>query len=97
MSLNMASTDDKASEDSKSPLEIDFQPDVSSKKRKGFHRPIPAEVFTKSKVEGERPSKIYLLVNPYSGKKKGSRVAEEAKKIFESKIASVRWVRSLDA
>ena len=79
----MASTDDKASKDSKSLLEIDFQPDVSSKKRKGVHRPIPAEVFTKANVEGEKPSKIFLLVNPYSGKKKGSKVAEEAKEIFE--------------
>ncbi len=79
----MASTDTKASEDSKLPLEIEFEPDVSSKKRKGLHRPVPAKVFTKNKIEGEKPAKIYLLVNPYSGKKKGIKVAEEVKILFE--------------
>ena len=90
----MASTDSKASEDSKLPLEIDFQPDVSSKKSKGFHRPMPAEVFTKSKIEGEKPSKIYLLVNPYSGKKKGIKIAEEAKELFENSGINVEMYTS---
>jgi len=79
----MASTDGVTSKDSKSPLEVNFQPDEKSKKRKGIHRPIPAKVFTKQAIEGSKPSKIFLLVNPFSGKKKGLKVAEEAKQLLE--------------
>ena len=79
----MASADGGTSNDSKSPLEINFQPDKNSKKRKGVYRPIPAKVFTKPSIEGNKPSKVFLLINPYSGKKKGLKVAEEAKILLE--------------
>lgn len=79
----MASTDGGTSNDSKLPLEIYFQPDKDSKKRKGVHRPIPAKVFTKQAIKGDKPTKVYLLINPYSGKKKGLQVAEKAKLLLE--------------
>ena len=79
----MASADDGTSKDSKSPLEIDFQPDKDSKKRKGIHKPIPAKIFTQQVIQGDKPSKIFLLVNPYSGKKKGMNIAKEAKYLLE--------------
>ena len=79
----MASTDGGTSKDSKSPLELSFHPDKDSKKRKGVHRPMPTKVFTKMAIEGNKPSKVVLLINPYSGKKKGLKVAGEAKQLLE--------------
>ena len=75
MSRYMASKGDSPDDSSKGPLEINFQPDKDSKKRKGVHRPIPAKVFTKQAIEGNKPTKVYLLINPYSGKKKGLQVS----------------------
>ena len=45
---------------------LEFPPDLSSKRKKGVHRPVFADVFTE---EGERPStptKVHLLVNPFA-------------------------------
>ena len=47
---------------------LEFPPDLSSKRKKGVHRPVFADVFTE---EGERPptpTKVHLLVNPFAGK-----------------------------
>jgi len=79
----MASKGDSPSNYSNNPLEIHFEADLTSKKRKGFHRPKPTEVFTLDKVEGEKPTRIHLLVNPYSGKKKGQLIADKAKLLLE--------------
>ena len=80
----MASADDETSNDSTTPSVMNFQPDESSKKRKGLHRPMPAKVFVKPSNDGVKPSKVFMLVNPYSGKKKGMKVAEAAKQLLES-------------
>ncbi len=56
---------------------LEFAPDLSSKRKKGVHRPVFADVFTE---DGERPSmptKVHLLVNPFAGKKRGRAVATE--------------------
>ncbi len=79
----MASKGDSPDNSSNGPLEINFQPDTNSKKRKGFHRPKPTNVFTMKTINGEKPSKIHLLVNPFSGKKKGKIIAEKVTMIFQ--------------
>ena len=80
----MASTDGETSNGSTKPSVMSFQPDESSKKSKGIHRPMPAKVFVKPSNEGAKPSKVFMLVNPYSGKKKGLKVAEAAKQLLET-------------
>ena len=80
----MASTDGKTSNDSTTLSVMNFQPDKSSKKRKGIHRPMPTKVFSKPSNDGVKPSKVFMLVNPYSGKKKGLKVAEAAKQLLEA-------------
>ena len=66
----MASTDGETSNGSTTPSIVNFQPDENSKKRKGFHRPMPTEAFVKASNSGTKPSKVFMLVNPYSWKKK---------------------------
>ena len=55
---------------------MEFEHDPSSRKKKGAHCPVFAEVF---QLEGESvdlPKKVHLLVNPFSGNKKGRAVAQ---------------------
>ena len=59
-----------------------FEADTSSKKRKGVHRPIFAPFFTQPAVDVPTPSKVHLLVNPYSGRKKGLSVGQEAERLL---------------
>ena len=55
---------------------IEFLPDLTTKKKKGVHRPIYAEVFTKEVNQGDAVKVIHLMVNPFSGKKKGEKIAQ---------------------
>ena len=80
----MASADHETSNGTNTPSVIKFTPDQNSKKRKGIHRPVPAQVFLKPSNKGAKPSKMFMLVNPYSGKKKGLNVAEAAKQLLEA-------------
>jgi len=68
---------------------IEFLPDLTSKKKKGVHKPIYAEVFTNELVKGEAAKVIHLMVNPFSGKKKGEKIASQASAMFEENGISV--------
>ena len=59
-----------------------FEADTSSKKRSGVHRPIFAPFFTQPAIDVPKPSKVHLLVNPYSGRKKGILVGQEAERLL---------------
>ena len=61
------------------PSPLTFEQDTTSRRKKGVHRPVYAPVFTEAETEGDRPAKVYLLVNPYSGKRKGRAIAEMVK------------------
>ena len=50
--------------------ETQFQSDIESKKKGGVHRPIFSPIFSRKSVSKIKPSKVHLMVNPYSGKKK---------------------------
>ena len=71
------------------PAIIEFLPDLNTKKKKGVHRPIYAEVFTNELVKGEPPKVIHLMVNPFSGKKQGEKIAAKAKAMLEEKSITV--------
>jgi len=62
---------------------LEFQSDASSKLKKGVHRPIFAPVFSKKSKKGKATKRIHMLVNPYSGNKKGRKTSEVAKSLFE--------------
>jgi YegS/Rv2252/BmrU family lipid kinase len=68
---------------------LEFLPDLTSKKKKGVHKPIYAKVFTKDIVQGEDAKVIHLMVNPFSGKKKGQKIAAQAKLMFEERSIKV--------
>ena len=72
------------------PAIIEFLPDLTTKKKKGVHRPIYAEVFTKGVHQGYAIKVIHLMVNPFSGKKQGEKIANQAKQMFEQQSIEVK-------
>ena len=66
------------------PSPLTFEQDTTSRRKKGVHRPVYAPVFTEAGTEGDRPAKVYLLVNPYSGKRKGRAIAKMVKSRLEA-------------
>ena len=55
---------------------MEFEHDPSSRKKKGARRPVFADVFQHEGESVDLPKKVHLLVNPFSGKKKGRAVAQ---------------------
>ena len=53
------------------PVALSFEPDLSTKQKKGAHKPIYAEVFTQKPVKARDNKHVHLLVNPFAGKRKG--------------------------
>ena len=78
-----------ASRDS-GPAIIEFLPDLTTKKKKGVHRPIYAKVFTKEIITGDDVKVVHLMVNPFSGKKQGEKIAKQAKQMFERQSIEVK-------
>ena len=68
---------------------IEFLPDMTTKKKKGVRRPIYAEVFTKEITKGNDVKVVHLMINPFSGKKQGEKVAQRAKEAFEQQGVEV--------
>ena len=44
---------------------IEFLPDLTTKKKKGVHRPIYAKVFTKEIITGDDVKVVHLKVNQF--------------------------------
>jgi len=74
--------------------QISFEPDLNSPKKKGVHKPIFAPTFINEPEIGEKPNKIYLLINPYSGRKRGRKVGEKATQLLENAGISVESIYS---
>tara|TARA_B100000459_G_scaffold144867_1_gene108349 strand:+ start:1592 stop:2656 length:1065 start_codon:yes stop_codon:yes gene_type:complete len=66
-----------------------FEPDLSTKQKKGAHKPLFAEVFTQKSVKAKANTHIHLLVNPFSGKKKGKDIGEQVKLQLEKEGKNV--------
>tara|TARA_B100001094_G_scaffold39711_1_gene34268 strand:+ start:6306 stop:7370 length:1065 start_codon:yes stop_codon:yes gene_type:complete len=65
------------------PVALSFEPDLSTKKKKGAHKPIYAQVFTKKPEKARANTHVHLFVNPFAGKKKGRAIGEQAKVLLE--------------
>ena len=76
------------------PQIIEFLPDLTTKKKKGVHRPIYAKVFTKEITKGNDVKVVHLMINPFSGKKQGEKVAQRAKEAFEKHGLEVKMYLS---
>ena len=74
---------------------VEFHSDIESKKKRGVHRPMFSPIFSRESISKIKPSKVHLMVNPFSGKKKGEKVALEAKKLLEGSGIVVEIYRSL--
>ena len=62
------------------PSPLTFEPDASSKRKKGAQRPKFSPVWTLPAHPRSLPQRIHLFVNPYSGRKKGVAVSEHVVK-----------------
>ena len=71
------------------PVALSFEPDLSTKQKKGAHKPIYAEVFTQKPTKAKAITCIHLLVNPFAGKKKGRKIGEHAKALLEKEGKTV--------
>ena len=58
------------------PKRVEFDIDSQSRVKKGVNKPVFAPIFTKKGQQHEQPKRVHLLVNPFSGKRKGRKVAE---------------------
>lgn len=76
-------------ETAQAPAALEFEPDPSSKKKKGVHKPVYSPVFIQKSIQNTDIGRIHLLVNPFSGKKKGQKIGENAKQILETEGHSV--------
>ena len=65
------------------PVALEFEPDLSTKRKKGAYKPIYAEVFTQKPVKVRPITRVHLLVNPFAGKRKGKEIGEYAKTLLE--------------
>ena len=65
------------------PKALEFAEDERSKRRKGAFRPQFADVWTLPSASIPRPVAVHMFVNPYSGRKKGDRIAQQICERFE--------------
>ena len=65
------------------PVALSFEPDLSTKQKKGAHKPIYAEVFTQKPEKPSKNTHVHLFVNPFAGKKKGKVIGEKVKSLLE--------------
>ena len=65
------------------PVALSFEPDLSTKKKKGAHKPIYAEVFTQKPEIARANAHVHLFVNPFAGKRKGRAIGERVKILLE--------------
>lgn len=71
------------------PQPLTFEADVSVRKKKGAHRPIFAKVFQEDSQSSTPSTHVHLLVNPFSGKRKGRKVAKSVIEQLEKHNLSV--------
>lgn len=59
------------------PDPMTFNPDITSKRKKGAQRPEFAPIWATPGHALPKPMRVHLFVNPYSGKKKGPSLGEQ--------------------
>ena len=67
------------------PETIAFAPDTTTRQKKGVHKPIIAPFLSKPPEDTQRPARIHLFVNPFSGRRRrGAAVAAEATRLLQA-------------
>ena len=62
---------------------LEFQPDASSRRKKGAHKPEYASVFVEAGEPRDGCARVHLLVNPFAGKKNGRKIAARVIQLVE--------------
>ena len=82
-------------EAAQAPEPIAFEPDPTTRKKKGVHRPIVAPFLSRPPEDTQRPARVHLFVNPFSGRRRrGAAVAAEATRLLQAEGVEVVQYRS---
>ena len=82
-------------EAAQAPEPYNFKPDATTRKKNGVHRPIIAPFLSKPPEDTQRPARIHLFVNPFSGRRRrGAAVAAEATRLLQAEGVEVVAYRS---
>ena len=82
-------------EAAQAPEPYGFKPDTTTRKRKGVHKPIIAPFLSRQPEDTQRPARIHLFVNPFSGRRRrGAIVAAEATRLLQAEGVEVVQHRS---
>ena len=77
-------------EAAQAPEPYTFKPDTATRKKKGVHRPIIAPFLSRPPEDTQRPARIHLFVNPFSGRRRrGAVVAAEATRLLQAEGVDV--------
>lgn len=76
------------------PEPVKFEPDPTTKKKKGVQKPVFQSMFTKDSIQGDATKVVHMMINPYSGKNMGEKIAEKAKALMEEKSIKVHMLLS---
>jgi diacylglycerol kinase (ATP) len=82
-------------EAAQAPETIAYEPDTTTRKKKGVHKPIIAPFLSRPPQDTLRPARIHLFVNPFSGRRRrGAAVAADATRLLEAAGIEVVAYRS---
>ena len=72
------------------PETIAFAPDTTTRKKKGVHKPIIAPFLSSPPEDTQRPARVHLFVNPFSGRRRrGAAVAAAATRLLQAEGGAV--------
>ena len=82
-------------EAAQAPETIAFAPDTTTRKKKGCHRPIIAPFLSRPPEDTQRPARVHLFVNPFSGRRRrGATIAAETTRLLQAEGVEVVEYRS---
>ena len=72
------------------PETIAYEPDTTTRKKKGVHKPIIAPFLSSPPEDTQPPARVHLFVNPFSGRRRrGATVAAEATRLLQAEGVEV--------
>ena len=82
-------------EAAQAPEPYNFKPDATTRKKNGVHKPVIAPFLSSPPEDTQRPARVHLFVNPFSGRRRrGAAVAAEVTRLLQAEGVEVIQYRS---